>query len=58
MKDTKDAEDKPLPDPHYGTDEEMTAWAKKEGLEIVKDEEGNPDWAAVYANYTEGLRDE
>ena len=44
---------KKLPDPHFGSDEEMTAWAEREGLEIVIDEEGNPDWHAVWKAYLE-----
>lgn len=40
-----------LPDPHFGTDEQMLAWCEKEGLEPVKDEDGYWDWLTVYEQY-------
>ena len=43
-----------LPDPHFGTDEQMLAWCKEEGLTPVKDEEGQWDWHTVYAEWLEG----
>ena len=41
----------PEPDPHFGTDEQMLAWAKKENLDIVRTEDGHYDWAAVYEQW-------
>lgn len=35
----------------FGSTEVMTAWAKAEDLDIVYDEDGNPDWGAVYEQY-------
>lgn len=35
----------------FGTDEEMLDWAKREGLEVVRDQDGGYDWAAVYEEW-------
>lgn len=37
-----------IPDPHFGTDDQMLAWCQEQGLEPIKDTEGNWDWHAVY----------
>ena len=41
-----------IPDPHFGTDEQMLAWAARAGLTIVKDAEGQHDWEAVYTEWS------
>ena len=43
--------DHPPVDVHFGPDDEMLAWAKEEGLEIIKDKDGNYDWSAIYENW-------
>lgn len=41
----------PPPDPHFGTDEEMLAWAQEENIAPVRDQEGNYDWHAAWETY-------
>lgn len=41
----------PRPDPHFGTDGEMLAWCRREGLEPVRDEDGHWDWPAARAEF-------
>jgi hypothetical protein len=41
----------PLPDLHFGTDEQMLAWCEEEGLEPIKDKDGFWDWHTVYEQY-------
>ena len=41
----------PMPDPHFGTDEEMLDWCKDENLIPIKDEEGEWDWNSVWEEY-------
>jgi hypothetical protein len=40
-----------LPDPHFGSDEEMLAWCRSEGITPVKDEDGEWDWFAAWDEY-------
>ncbi len=47
-----------VPDPHFGTDEQMLAWCKEEGLTPVKDEQGQWDWHTVYAEWLEREEEE
>jgi hypothetical protein len=42
---------KRLPDPHFGPDDVMLRWAEGNGLTVVRDEEGNYDWHAVYQEW-------
>lgn len=46
---------KPLPgeaDPHFGSDDEqMLAWAGREGITPTKDSRGHWDWAAAWEEY-------
>ena len=44
-------ENQPLPDPHFGTDEEMLAWCWRENLTPVKDPRGDWDWQRVWDYY-------
>ena len=37
--------------PHYGSDDQMIAWAEAEGLTIQRDDDGAYDWDLVYLNY-------
>ena len=39
----------PSADPHFGSDEDMLAWCKAEGITPVKDAEGAWDWQAAWA---------
>lgn len=41
----------PLPAPHFGTDEEMLAWCKSEGIVPRKDGDGNWDWHAAWDEF-------
>ena len=45
----------PLPDPHFGTDEEMFAWAQRESIQPVRDADGNWDWHAAWDTYLSRL---
>jgi hypothetical protein len=47
-----------MPDPHFGTDEQMLAWCEDEKLEPVKDEDGQWDWHAVWEIYLIKLEEE
>ena len=38
----------PHPDPHYGDEEQMLAWAKEDNLPILKNPEGNYIWDITY----------
>lgn len=42
----------PVPDPHFGSDEDMLEWCKTEGLIPRKDSHGNWDWMTVWQEYT------
>ena len=41
----------PIPDPHFGSDEEMLAWCERENLTPVKNERDEWDWIAVWEIY-------
>lgn len=45
------------PDPHFGPEDEMRAWAAREDLELIYEDEdsGIVDWHAVYRKWIERL---
>jgi hypothetical protein len=38
----------PMPDPHFGDDETMLAWATRENLPVAKNAEGEYDWQVTW----------
>jgi len=48
----------PLTDLHYGSDEEMLAWCKREGLTPIKDAEGNWDWDKPWGEFLALINEE
>jgi hypothetical protein len=40
-----------MPNPHFGSNEEMLVWCEREGLTVVKDSRGDYDWQAVWDAY-------
>ena len=44
--------------PHFGTDEEMLDWCRDEGIEPVRDEDGNWDWSEAWSQYLKQLGEE
>ncbi len=46
-----------LPDPHFGTDEEMLAWCERKKIEPIKDAQGNWDWMLTWVNHEARLRE-
>ena len=38
-------------DPHFGSDEQMLAWATREGITPRKDSRGNWDWPTAWEEY-------
>jgi hypothetical protein len=43
----------PLPDPHFGSEEEMLDWAARENLALIYEDEQQTvvDWQAVYERW-------
>jgi hypothetical protein len=41
----------PIPDVHFGTDEQMLAWCAREGIVPVKDRRGHWDWDRAWEEY-------